>query len=114
MTPFNSKDLTMHYKSIVLQLLEQRPEIQIPLMRKRNLLQAVETLALELKAGHETWMEQLLQTKPSSDPQQISSEALELAIEELERILPSAPPEEVSELSLDRAMAFLRRHTPLA
>jgi hypothetical protein len=114
MTPLNSKDLTMHYKTIVLRLLEQRLEIQAPLIKKRKLLQAVETHALELKASHETWKVQLLQSKPSSDPQQISSEAMELAIEELETRLYSAPPEEESELSLDGAMAFLRRHTPPA
>lgn len=104
----------MHYKTIVLELLEQRPEIQAPLMKERKLLQAVEAYALQLKANHETWNEQLARTKPESDPQQINSEALELAIQDLERSLFSELPQEEGELSLDGAMAFLRRHTPPA
>jgi hypothetical protein len=45
--------------------------------------------------------------------QQISSEALELAIAERERSLSSAPLEEDGELSLNGAMALLRRHIEL-
>jgi hypothetical protein len=104
----------MHYKTIVLELLEQRPEIRDPLMKERKLLQAVETYALELKAKHEAWKEQLSHTKSDSDQAQITREALELAIEDLERSFSSALPQQESELSLDGAMAFLRRHTPPA
>jgi hypothetical protein len=104
----------MHYKTIVLELLEQRPEIQAPLIKERKLLQAIETYALELKASHQRWKEQLASAKPGSDPKQVSSEALALAIQDLERSLSSMLPEETGELSLDGAMAFLRRHTPPA
>ena len=53
--------------------------------------------------------------QPSSDPHQIASEALEMALQELADRLPSESPPDANEtLSLDAAMAFLRRHTPPA
>ena len=55
----------------------------------------------------------LCQARPGSDPSQIASEALEMALKELEDRLPSASPQNDHEpLSLDAAMAFIRRHTP--
>lgn len=104
----------MHYKTIVLELLEQRPEIHEQLRSQRMILPTMERLALELKASHETWKEKLAQAKPGSDASQIFSEALELALEELTSRLPSEPPAEAEGPSLDGAMAFLRRHTPTA
>jgi hypothetical protein len=104
----------MHYKTIVLELLQQRPAIYEPLRSRRMLLPAVERLASELKAGHEAWKESLTQERPGS-PSQIASEALELALQELEGSLPPASsPAEDDPLSFDAAMAFLRRPTPSA
>ena len=40
----------------------------------------MDAYATELKASHEAWKEQLSQARPGSDPSQIASEALELAI----------------------------------
>ena len=60
-------------------------------------------------------MERLSQAKPDSDPGQIASQALELALEDLRENLPSeSPPSGEEAFSLDAAMAFLRRHTPPA
>ena len=60
-------------------------------------------------------MDQLSQAKPGSDPSQIASEALELAMEDLRDDLPSASQaSEAEPLSLDAAMNFLRRHSPPA
>ena len=51
--------------------------------------------ARELKTSHEAWKETLSQARPGSDPSQIASEALEMALKELEDRLPSAsPPDE--------------------
>jgi len=105
----------MQYKTIVLGMLEQRPELYEQLRSQRMVLPALDRYALELKSLHQAWMELLVQRKPETDPAQLSSQALELAIQALEDFLPSAsPPTEDETLSLDGAMAFLRRHTPPA
>jgi hypothetical protein len=101
---------TMHYKTIVLELLQDRPQLHDQLRQERRLLATMEALAQGLKDCHQAWTEQLSQAKPGSDPQQIASEALEIALKELTDSLPSEPPPDGSEaLSLDAAMAFLRR-----
>ena len=105
----------MLYKTMVLGLLEERPQLHDQLRAQRLLLATVEQHAQLLKAGHETWKEQLAQARPGSDPGQIVGEALEIALKELEDSLPSAsPPDDSEPLSLDAAMAYLRRPTPPA
>jgi hypothetical protein len=105
----------MHYKTIVLELLKQRPPFHEQLRRERMLLTMTEALALDLKTRHEDWKEQLATARPGSDPSQIASVALEIALKELEDyLLPALPPEEDETLSLDAAMAFLRRPSPPA
>ena len=105
----------MQYKTILLELLQQRPEMHEELRRRRKLLSTLETYARELKAGHEAWKETLLQTRPGSDESQIASEALEPALQELENRLPcESPPDETETPALDAAMAYLLRHLPPA
>ena len=102
----------MQYKTIVLELLQQRTEMLGELRRERKLLPAMEQFARELKTSHQVWKEQLSELMPQSDPSQITSEAMEMAIKELEdRLPPVSPPETNEPLSLDGAMAFIRRHT---
>jgi hypothetical protein len=102
----------MQYKTIILQLLEQRPQMHQQLRQERRLLPAMELYAKELKESHETWKETLASASPGSDPSQISSEALEMALKEMEdRLPPASGAEENGELSLDRAMAYVRSHT---
>ncbi len=79
----------MHYKTIVLNLLEDRPRLMRRLKRDRQLLATLETYALELKTSHETWRQELFKTKPGSAPEQLASEALELALADLQDRLPS-------------------------
>jgi hypothetical protein len=105
----------MMYKTIVLQLLQDRPEMHEQLRKKRKLLATVELCGQELKRMHEAWKDVLSQARPGSDPSQIASEALELALEDLVNCLDSeSPPDENEPMSLDGAMAFIRRrrHTP--
>ena len=103
----------MQYKMIVLQLLEQHPEIRDQLKRNRQMLPTMERYAQELKTRHEAWKDRLFQEMPASDENQIASEALELALKELEDRLPSGSPRDDKEpLSLEGAMASIRRHTP--
>ena len=102
----------MQYKTIVLELLQQRPEMHDQLRKDRKLLPTVERYARELKTSHEAWKETLRQERPGSDQTQIASEALEMALKELEDHLPPASHLSDSEtLSLDAAMAFILGHT---
>jgi hypothetical protein len=102
----------MHYKTIVLELLRGRTELHEQLRLTRRLLPTLETCSQELRASHLNWMETLAAAKPGSDPIQIESEAMELAIKELEDRLPSVSPvDEPEPLSLDAAMAFIADHT---
>ena len=105
----------MLYKTMILGLLQQRPEYHEQLRQERKLLTMIDRYALELKTGHEAWKDQLSLARPQSDPNQIASEALELAISDLETHLPPASPQDEETLSLDDAMHFLRTHrTPRA
>jgi len=103
----------MHYKTIVLHLLEQRPRFHNQLQHQRKVLATLNQHALDLKARHEYWKSELQKRRPNSDPAQIASEALELALQELLDRLPNESPEEMDDpLSLEAGMTFLRRHTP--
>jgi len=103
----------MQYKTIVLELLIQRTQLHEQLRSTRQLLPAMESYARELKDGHLTWMATLAESRPGSDPSQISSEALELALNDLEERLPAGSPTSDGEVfSLDQAIAFVRRPSP--
>jgi hypothetical protein len=102
----------MQYKTIVLDLLQERPQMHDQLRKERKLLPTLEIYAHELKTSHEAWMEVLSQAKPGSDESQIKSEALEMALKDMEEHLASASPQtENKRLTLDGAMAFVRRPT---
>lgn len=99
----------MQYKTIILELLQQRPEMHEQLRKDRKLLPTMEIYAKELKTSHEAWKEQIAQAKPGSEPSQVSSEALEMALKELEdRLPPVSATNDHEELSLDQAMAHVR------
>ena len=103
----------MQYKTMILELLQQRPEMHDQLRKDRKLLPTMEHYARELKASHEAWKEFLSQLRPGATRAQIISEALELALKELEDRLPCESPRNDSEAHfLDAAILFVRRHTP--
>jgi hypothetical protein len=103
----------MLYKTMVLELLEQRPQMHEQLRRQRMLLPTMEFYARELKALHQGWKQHLAETRPGSDESQMASEALEIALQELEGCLPSASsPQDENRPTLDDVMTFLRAHTP--
>jgi hypothetical protein len=102
----------MQYKTIILELLQQRPQLHDRLRKDRMLLPAMEHYAQELKESHEALQQFLEQARPGSHPSQTASEALEMALMELEDRLPAVPLKSGQEsLSLDEAMEFLRNHT---
>jgi hypothetical protein len=103
----------MQYKTMILELLQQRTQLHDQLRKDRKLLPTMEHFARELKASHEAWKQLLSQLRPGSDPNQVSSEALEMALKELEERLPSGPQND-EPVFLDAAMLFIRHHTPHA
>jgi hypothetical protein len=107
----------MQYKTIVLELLRENPMRYQQLRTERRLMPTLNRTARALKARHAYWIETLVQERPGSDPRQLSSEALEIAVQELGDSLPVESPPNGSApetASLDAAMALLRRHTPPA
>jgi hypothetical protein len=100
------------YKTIVLELLKDRPVLHEQLRVSGTLLPTMEQLAVAFRACHLNRMKELAEARPGSDPSQLSSEALEMALQELQDSLPpeSLPSDET--FRLDQAMAFLQRHTP--
>ena len=100
----------MHYKTMVHELVKSYPTIHDQLRKKRLLLPALDRFAVELKRRHDALKDQLSQKRPGSDPSQISSEALEIALKELEAIFRSWSPTKNDEpLSLEEAVEFIRR-----
>ena len=102
----------MQYKTIVHEMLQQRPQMREQLRKSRKLLPTLELYARELKTSHEAWKDMLAQMRPGSSQSQIASEALELALKEMEDRLPSADSEDGNQPQvLDAAMLFLRGPT---
>ena len=111
--PPTQKETAMQYKTMILELLQQHPVRYEQLRRRRVLLPTMERYAGELKRLHTHWMELLPSIRPESDPSQVSSEALELALEQLQARLRQESSAGAREpLSLEDAMAFLRERTP--
>ena len=101
------------YKTIVHELLLDHPMLHERLRREGTLLESMEQLAAAFRACHLSRMKELIQSRPGSDPAQLSSEALEIALQELRDSLPPESPANDNEaLSLDQAMTFLQRHMP--
>jgi hypothetical protein len=104
----------MQYKTICLQMIQDRPEMYDRLLSQRSLLTTLDRLSNELRTRHQTWKGLLSQTKPGGNESQIASEALELALQQLALSFGSPRAEEDEPFSLDAAMAFIRRPTPPA
>ena len=104
----------MKYKSMILELLKQRPDTHDQLKKERKLLPTMEQYAKELRASHLAWQQLLSSLRPGSDPSQIASEALEIALKEMQDRLPSESGSGSEAIFLDAAMLFNLRHTPRA
>jgi hypothetical protein len=104
-------ETTMHYKTIIFELLQQRPKMHAQLRKYRILLPAMEVYATQLRNSHQTWKGILSELWPAKDQSQIEIEALEMALMEMESHLPPDPSQD-DEPSLEGAMAFIQRHTP--
>jgi len=103
----------MHYKTIMLHLLEQHPKRYEQLRNQRMLLTALDQYASALRIRHLAWKQHLSQTRPGSHASQVASEALELALHDLEtHLLSESPPDADEAFPLDQAMVFLHRRSP--
>jgi hypothetical protein len=101
------------YKTIVLELLRDRPSLHEQLRASGTLQASMQQLAVAFRACHLERMKELAESRPGSDPAQLSSEAMELAVQELQDSLPSeSSDEDMETFSLDQAMTFLHRHMP--
>ncbi len=97
----------MHYKTIVMELLQNRPELHEKLRRSRTLLATLNLYSSQLKANHEAWMDRLSRVKLGSERSQLASEALEIAVQEMEDSLGTSNfLLETEAPSLDGPMAF--------
>jgi len=102
----------MHYKTIVLALLIQHPEIHDELRRSRKLLSTVELYAKALKRSHQTWKKRLEEAIPSSSENQTASEAFEIALNELMNSSHlDLPADNSNPLSVEGLMAFILANT---
>ena len=100
----------MQYKTIALELIRENPALYEHLRWSKRLLPSMDAYAIDLRESHEDWKNRLSQARPDSDPRQIASEALEIAIQQLRDRLPSdSPATEADLLSLDAAMSFIRK-----
>ena len=105
----------MLYKTIVLEMLQDRPGLYTELQSSKRLLPAMEEYAIDLKNLHQGWKQRLTAENPRRSPTLIASEALELALEDLQSRLPSGQESASAEvIPIDSAMTFVRRHTPTA
>jgi hypothetical protein len=97
------------YKTLTLQLLRQHRQIYNHLKQTRKVPQTLDLYSRELKLSHEDWKDSLSESRAGSDPSQIASEALELALQDLEERLSELPPDGSESLTLDdAAINYLR------
>lgn len=101
----------MHYKTIVLELLEQQPALHDRLKSSNALLSTMNQLAVLLRDLHHEILANLFQASPHESPTLLSSEALELATHQLQQSLVA---EDSESFSLDEAMLYLKNRMPRA
>lgn len=103
----------MQYKTIVLELIKDRPKLHDQLKSNRALLSTVEAIAVQLRDNHLALVEELQQSRPGSAGFQVKSEAMEIVVQEVQQALQDDS-SEADTFSLEEAMEFLRRHAPPA
>jgi hypothetical protein len=105
--------MNMHYKTIVLELIRQHPELYNQLHCNRMLLPALCHFAKQLKTSHEAWKRIVCRLTPDWNESQIAGEALEFALMEMENFLNSmVPPDDGEEMLIQSIMAFVRGRPP--
>ena len=80
----------MQYKTMILEMLRQRPRLHRTLKNRRAMPETLDLYANELKTNHLALVQSLSQTQPDTAPEQISSEALEIALKDMQERLDAA------------------------
>ena len=102
----------MQYKTIVMELLEQNPELHNHLKQNRKLLETIDAMALELKWNHEQMIAELAEQQPDVAYSVTCSQATEIAIAELQqRLAPTSDHETDEAMSLEQIMASVTQHS---
>ena len=113
MQPTHQKETPMQYKTIVMELLEQNPELHNHLKQNRKLLETIDAMALELKWNHEQMIAELAEQQPDVAYSVTCSQATEIAIAELQqRLAPTSDHETDEAMSLEQIMASVTQHSP--
>jgi hypothetical protein len=113
--PIAQEVAPMLYKTMTLELIQENLSLYEKLRSSKMMLTALEAYAVDLRASHEQWKAQLSEDNPGSDPRQIASEALELAMLDLtSRLSCESAMDETEAVSLDAASHRSRRHSPTA
>lgn len=86
----------MQYKTIILELIRQNEPLHDRLCSQRNLLATVDRLAAQLKADHETYLNQMVTQEPAASRPAVSQQAFEMAIKEVQEQLTAMTPAEVT------------------
>ncbi len=98
----------MLYKTIVLQRIQHHPHLHDQLRHQRQLLAVVDRCSTNLRTRHLELSQQLIQKSPGRNPDQVTQEAFEIALEEFETHLPPEPSDHTRmPLNLDSAIAYL-------
>jgi len=77
----------MQYKTIMLELIKQRPKLHEALRSNGTLLSTMEQWALLLRERHLDLVQQLRQARPTTADVQLKSEAMEMAVREIDEAL---------------------------
>jgi len=102
----------VNYKTITLEMIEQNQPLYNHLRRCRTLLTTMEQAAVELRTSHREWISRLKISGATGTAEQLSADAMELALAELkERLQPESVTPDGSEPSLDGAIAYLKSHS---
>jgi hypothetical protein len=82
------------YRTMVLEMIQHQPSLHDRLRREGCLLATVDRLGAELRDRHLGLKQSLTEAHPDRDPDQVSQEAMEIALAELGTSLPTASPNE--------------------
>ncbi len=102
----------MLYKTITLGLMEANSASYRELCRHRLALPVMEALSAHLKQRHEAWKALLSRAGSARDPNGMTSEAMELAVEELEKRLAAWSSGTDGPLTRDQVLAEILEGLP--
>lgn len=81
----------MHYKTILMELINDHPELQSRLRESRTLLPSIEQWAVILRKQYRELIEEFLRQESSVTANEVSSRAMEVAVEQIREQLQQTP-----------------------